>query len=164
MADAPGTKSLPQRVFQRLDDRHFQSGEALAEDLSVTRAAVWKAVEQLRELGVQLDAQTSKGYRLAPGVSALVAERITARFSPELRARIETLQVEWSLESTNTQLLESPRRPRVRPRCCSPSTNGAGAGAHGAAGDGSRRRAGQSACRWRGSTRKCRRIFPRSAW
>lgn len=108
MADAPGTKSLPQRVFQRLDDRHFQSGEALAEDLSVTRAAVWKAVEQLRELGVQLDAQTSKGYRLAPGVSALAAERITARFSPELRARIETLQVEWSLESTNTQLLESP--------------------------------------------------------
>ena len=35
---------LPQRVFQRLDDRGFLSGEALAADLSVTRAAVWKAV------------------------------------------------------------------------------------------------------------------------
>ena len=98
---------LPQRVFQRLDDREFQSGEALAADLEVTRAAVWKAVEQLRELGVALDAQSSKGYRLAPGVSALSAERIESRLPGEVRSRIEALLVEWTLESTNTRLLES---------------------------------------------------------
>ncbi len=98
---------LPQRVFQRLDDRVFQSGEALAADLEVTRAAIWKAVEQLRELGVALDAQTSKGYRLAPGVSALSAERIESQLPHEVRARIEALLVEWTLESTNTRLLES---------------------------------------------------------
>jgi BirA family transcriptional regulator, biotin operon repressor / biotin---[acetyl-CoA-carboxylase] ligase len=98
---------LPQRVFQRLDDREFQSGEALAADLDVTRAAVWKAVEQLRELGVELDAQTSKGYRLAPGVSALSAERIAAQLPHDVQARIEALLVEWTLESTNTRLLES---------------------------------------------------------
>src|SRR6185436_15621307 len=98
---------LPQRVFQRLDDRGYQSGEALAEDLSVTRAAVWKAVEQLRELGVTLDAQTSKGYRLSPGVSALDADRIREWLPAAVRARIETLQVEWSLYSTNTKLLDA---------------------------------------------------------
>jgi len=98
---------LPQRVFQRLDDRGYQSGEALAEDLSVTRAAVWKAVEQLRELGVTLDAQTSKGYRLSPGVSALHADRIREWLPAAVRARIETLQVEWSLDSTNTKLLDA---------------------------------------------------------
>jgi BirA family biotin operon repressor/biotin-[acetyl-CoA-carboxylase] ligase len=94
-------------VFQRLDDREFRSGEALAAELQVTRAAVWKAVEQLRELGVALDAQTSKGYRLAPGVSALDIERIEARLPAAARARIEALQVEWTLESTNTRLLEA---------------------------------------------------------
>jgi BirA family transcriptional regulator, biotin operon repressor / biotin---[acetyl-CoA-carboxylase] ligase len=98
---------LPQRVFQRLDCREFQSGEALAADLSVTRAAVWKAVEQLRELGVTLDAQSNKGYRLAPGVGALSVERIEPLLSTEVRERIETLQVEWTLESTNTRLLAS---------------------------------------------------------
>jgi BirA family biotin operon repressor/biotin-[acetyl-CoA-carboxylase] ligase len=98
---------LPQRVFQRLDDRDFQSGEALAVQLAVTRAAVWKAVEQLRELGVGLDASTNKGYRLAPGVSALSAERIAERLPHEVRARIEALLVEWTLESTNTKLLDS---------------------------------------------------------
>ena len=98
---------LPQRVFQRLDDRSFQSGEALAADLSVTRAAVWKAVEQLRELGVTLDAQTNKGYRLGPGVSALSAERIQALLPAGVRNQLEALLVEWQLESTNTKLLEA---------------------------------------------------------
>ena len=98
---------LPQRVFQRLDDRSFVSGEALAADLSVTRAAVWKAVEQLRELGVALDAQTNKGYRLAPGVSGLSVDRIESRLSADVRARLEVLLVEWTLESTNTRLLEA---------------------------------------------------------
>ena len=98
---------LLQRVFQRLDDRSFQSGEALAADLSVTRAAVWKAVEQLRELGVALDASTNKGYRLGTGVSALSASRIQSLLPADVRARIEALLVEWTLESTNTKLLES---------------------------------------------------------
>lgn len=98
---------LPQRVFQRLDDRGHRSGESLAAELDVTRAAVWKAVEQLRELGVALDAQSSKGYRLAPGVSALDVARIEAGLPEPVRARIESLDVEWSLESTNSRLLES---------------------------------------------------------
>jgi BirA family biotin operon repressor/biotin-[acetyl-CoA-carboxylase] ligase len=107
MSVAAGEGPLPQRVFQRLDDRDFQSGEALAADLAVTRAAVWKAVEQLRQLGVGLDASTNKGYRLAPGVSALSAERIRALLPADVQSRIEALLVEWTLESTNTKLLEA---------------------------------------------------------
>ena len=98
---------LPQKVFQRLTDRDFQSGEALASDLSVTRAAVWKAVEQLRELGVTLDASTHKGYRLGAGVSALSSEHILASLPPEVQSCIEALLVEWTLESTNTKLLDA---------------------------------------------------------
>ena len=107
MSTATTSAPLPQRVFQRLDDRAFLSGEALAADLAVTRAAVWKAVEQLRELGVALDAQTNKGYRLAPGVSALSAERIQSLLAADVRARLEVMLVEWTLESTNTRLLEA---------------------------------------------------------
>ncbi len=94
-------------MFQRLDAGDYRSGEALAADLAVTRAAVWKAVEQLRELGVALEAQSNRGYRLAPGVSALSPERILDPLPAEVRTRIESLLVEWTLESTNTRLLES---------------------------------------------------------
>jgi BirA family biotin operon repressor/biotin-[acetyl-CoA-carboxylase] ligase len=106
-ATSPPPQSLPQRVFLRLDDRTFQSGESLAAELEVTRAAVWKAVEQLRELGVQLEAQTHKGYRLAPGIGALAPDRIAAELPADLQARIEALRVEWSVDSTNTRLLEA---------------------------------------------------------
>jgi BirA family biotin operon repressor/biotin-[acetyl-CoA-carboxylase] ligase len=98
---------LVQKIFQRLSDADFQSGESLAADLSVTRAAVWKAVEQLRELGVSLDASTHKGYRLAPGVSALSAERIEPLLSGDARAHLESLEVAWTLGSTNTRLLDA---------------------------------------------------------
>ena len=107
MSGAVSQGPLPQRVFQRLDNRGYLSGEALAADLSVTRAAVWKAVEQLRELGVALDAQTSKGYRLAPGVSALSAGRIESLLTAQVRAQLEVLLVEWTLESTNSKLLDA---------------------------------------------------------
>ena len=100
------SRPLLQKVFQRLSG-DFQSGEKLAAELAVTRAAVWKAVEQLRELGVSLDASTNKGYRLAPGVSALSPERIEASLPDDARAHIESLQVEWTLESTNTKLLDA---------------------------------------------------------
>src|ERR1044071_6427772 len=90
-------RPLLQKVFKRLNDGDYQSGEALAAELAVTRAAVWKAVEQLRELGVSLDASTNKGYRLAPGVSALSAERISALLPHEVQSRIEALLVEWTL-------------------------------------------------------------------
>jgi BirA family biotin operon repressor/biotin-[acetyl-CoA-carboxylase] ligase len=102
-----GESPLPQRVFQRLDDHGFRSGEALATELHVTRAAVWKAVEQLRDLGVALDAQSNKGYRLAPGVSPLDAQRIETGLPEPVRACIEALCVEWTLESTNSRLLDS---------------------------------------------------------
>ena len=100
------SRPLLQKVFQRLSG-DFQSGEKLAAELAVTRAAVWKAVEQLRELGVSLDASTNKGYRLAPGVSALSPKRIEASLPDDARAHIESLQVEWTLESTNTKLLDA---------------------------------------------------------
>ena len=125
----------------------------------MTRAAVWKAVEQLRELGVTLDAQTSKGYRLAPGVSPLAPERIAARSAADVQARIEALLVEWTLESTNTRLLESlpPRAGKAAVVLAENQTGGRGR--RGRAG--SPRPAAPSACRWPGCTPTCRPIFPR---
>lgn len=42
------------------------SGEQLAIELGVTRAAVWKCVRQLKKDGFVIDAVTNRGYRLLP--------------------------------------------------------------------------------------------------
>ena len=48
-----------------LDDGRFHSGQELARRLGVTRTAVWKLLERMRQLGYAVDARPRGGYRLA---------------------------------------------------------------------------------------------------
>lgn len=54
----------------------YLSGERLAEQLGVSRAAVWKAIKQLREEGYEIQAVTNKGYALAEQNDILSAEAV----------------------------------------------------------------------------------------
>jgi BirA family biotin operon repressor/biotin-[acetyl-CoA-carboxylase] ligase len=100
-----------QRAFAALGDGEFHSGEALAEAAGVTRSAVWKSIETLRELGLRIDAVTHRGYRLAQPAEALDAARIAGALDPALRPALRRLDVEWSLPSTNVALLEREPPP-----------------------------------------------------
>ncbi len=100
-----------QRAFAALGDGAFHSGEALAEAAGVTRSAVWKSIESLRELGVPIEAVTHRGYRRLQPTAALDAARIAAALDPPLRASLRRLEVDWSLPSTNAVLLERDPPP-----------------------------------------------------
>lgn len=54
------------------------SGEALAEEIGVSRAAVHKAIKALREEGYQIEAVTNKGYSLSSSSDMLSAQGIAA--------------------------------------------------------------------------------------
>ncbi|RBC11222.1 bifunctional biotin--[acetyl-CoA-carboxylase] synthetase/biotin operon repressor, partial [Xanthomonas oryzae pv. oryzae] len=41
------------------------SGDALARDAGLTRAAVWKRIQNLRAAGVDIEGRAGDGYRLA---------------------------------------------------------------------------------------------------
>ena len=90
---------LVRRVFAALADGADHSGEHLAALTGVSRSAVWKAIERLRELGLDIEAATNRGYRLRRACEALDAARISA-LAPDCEVRVE-----WSLESTNATLL-----------------------------------------------------------
>lgn len=81
------------------------SGDALAQASGLTRAAIWKKVQALREAGVAIDAQAGRGYALAQPLQLLEAEAILARIAPAQRACIASLEVAWSIDSTNSELL-----------------------------------------------------------
>ncbi len=53
------------------------SGEAAAEKLHCTRAAVWKAVTVLRREGYVIEAGQNRGYRLVPESSRLSSEAVS---------------------------------------------------------------------------------------
>ena len=81
------------------------SGDALARDAGLTRAAVWKRIEALREGGVRIDAQAGRGYALAEPVELLDAGRIRSQVQDAVAATLSSLEVAWSLDSTNSELL-----------------------------------------------------------
>jgi BirA family biotin operon repressor/biotin-[acetyl-CoA-carboxylase] ligase len=106
---------LERRVFAELCSGRPCSGEYLASRLTVTRSAVWKAIEKLRELGLPINAQRPAGYCLPQALSSLDAVAITSLLPGATRRLVRQLEVEWSLGSTNDELLS--RRDLPPGRC-----------------------------------------------
>ena len=79
----------------------FISGSALAKGLSVSRNAVWKAVESLRAEGYDISAVTNKGYRLEGGADILSEAGIAGHIKTE---GVFSVEVRKSVTSTNTVL------------------------------------------------------------
>jgi BirA family biotin operon repressor/biotin-[acetyl-CoA-carboxylase] ligase len=84
------------------------SGDALARAAGVTRAAVWKRVQALREAGVEIEARVGQGYVLRRAPDLLDAGALRAALPAAVAAGIETLEVAWALDSTNSELLRRP--------------------------------------------------------
>lgn len=76
------------------------SGAAISRDLSVSRAAVWKAIEELRKEGHMILAATNKGYTLSDASDLLSAEGIMLHMETPAVTR-EHLHVFKSIDSTN---------------------------------------------------------------
>ena len=88
-----------QRVREALQAAEgYLSGEELSRGIGITRAAVWKAVENLRRQGYDIEARTGKGYRLRQSPDLLRRETV----EPYLTARRENWQVLETVDSTNS--------------------------------------------------------------
>ena len=98
--------TLARDIFRALADGGVHSGEALADAAGVTRSAIWKAIGQLREQGLPIDAQTNRGYRLLHPCEPLDPAAMRSRLPKEIDA-VTAIAVEWELASTNATLLES---------------------------------------------------------
>ena len=91
----------------------YVSGAELAKILSVSRTAVWKGMEQLREEGYKIDSVTNKGYRLSSGSDVLREEDIRKY----LTAEGLDLRVYRTITSTNTVLKTMAEEGAPEGRC-----------------------------------------------
>ena len=98
---------LVRAVYARLADSRFHSGTALAESCGVSRSAIWKAVSQLRDLGVDIHAVPNRGYRVPAGSALLEARQIRALLPTAERARLREGSCAWTTGSTNADLLQA---------------------------------------------------------
>ncbi|MGN0976444.1 MAG: biotin--[acetyl-CoA-carboxylase] ligase [Faecousia sp.] len=82
----------------------YFSGEEIAQKLCVSRAAVWKAVNALREEGYCIDAVTNKGYCLSEHTDILSPQGIRKYLKPAYQGMELTVLPEAA--STNALLRE----------------------------------------------------------
>jgi BirA family biotin operon repressor/biotin-[acetyl-CoA-carboxylase] ligase len=88
------------------------SGDRLAREAGTTRAAIWKRIEALRAAGVGIAARAGSGYALEHPLDLLDATAIQAALSPDAREALADLEIAWSIDSTNSELLR--RNTNVR--------------------------------------------------
>src|SRR4249919_560334 len=81
------------------------SGAELARHCGQTRAALWKRIDALRTAGVAIGAQPGRGYTLQRPLELLDPDLIRATLPEALVAGVVALDVAWSLDSTNSELL-----------------------------------------------------------
>lgn len=100
--------SLAQALYAALADGRLHSGAELARTFQVTRAGVWKALQSLRELGLEFAATPNSGYQLPAPIVPLAAASLLQHVSATRRGRIASCSHVWSTASTNQDLLEAP--------------------------------------------------------
>lgn len=90
-----------------LADGRGWSGSELARRFGVTRAAVWKRLDELRQAGLPLAAVAGRGYRLELPLQLLDADAIRAAMPETLRPRFADIAVHWDIDSTSSELMRT---------------------------------------------------------
>jgi BirA family biotin operon repressor/biotin-[acetyl-CoA-carboxylase] ligase len=88
------------------------SGSELAEQLRISRAAIWSRIEELRKLGYDIEAGPHRGYRLVDEPDTLLADDLLARLG-KTKIIGRDIQVFEQTTSTN-DVVEKLARDGVR--------------------------------------------------
>lgn len=91
-------------MIKALADGNFHSGQNLATKLGVSRMAVWKQLQKLEKMGVNIEAVRGQGYRIPGGMELLSDPEIRSLLSPAVLKRIAKFEIHPVIESTNSHV------------------------------------------------------------
>lgn len=99
---------LKAKILQALRDvQGYVSGQQLCEQFGVSRTAVWKAVNQLREMGYEIDSVPNKGYCIRSAPDLLNKNELESiRKTTWIGSRLECFDVIGSTNTTAMQMAE----------------------------------------------------------
>jgi BirA family biotin operon repressor/biotin-[acetyl-CoA-carboxylase] ligase len=97
-----------------LADGAFHSGEELGSKLGISRAGVWKQIDRLRVMGVEVHAITGKGYRLPTMLPLMSEARILQYLGPVAKSWRGAFRLVFSTESTNADAMRIAQGARER--------------------------------------------------
>ena len=118
-------------LLRLLADGELHSGEDLAAELAISRAAVWKQLQLPGDWGINLQATTGRGYRLGEPLDLLDAGSIGSALPQWTAGRLRNLEVHEELPSTSDHLLAVAELPVGRFDACLAEFQSAGRGRRG---------------------------------
>ncbi len=93
------------KLLTILADGRFHSGATLGAALGLSRSAVWKQINALKESGIDCYSVTGKGYRLASPVELLCSEQINVAMDDQSLELLSELEIHQNIPSTNRHLM-----------------------------------------------------------
>lgn len=99
---------MNEKVFEILQNStEYVSGQDISEMLHVSRQAVWKAINNLKEMGFEIDSVTNKGYKILSEPKKLCSLAIKSKLQTDFAGQ-NTLLLD-STDSTNNHLKKLAR-------------------------------------------------------
>ena len=96
--------SLRSSLLGHLSDGNYHSGEALGARLGMSRMAVWKHIDALRDLGVPIVSVRGKGYCLPAATELLDAAAILSHVAAGTKAQLGAVETFLEIDSTSNWL------------------------------------------------------------
>lgn len=96
------------RLIELLADGGFHSGQSLGRQLGISRAAVWKHIQGLSDIGLDVHAVRGQGYRLAERFTPLDQSAVRSQISADIQIRLESMDIFQEIDSTSDYLKRSP--------------------------------------------------------
>jgi BirA family biotin operon repressor/biotin-[acetyl-CoA-carboxylase] ligase len=122
----PNTVLLP-----LLATGEVHSGEDLAAGLVVSRTAVWKQLNKLEGLGLEIESVKGRGYRIPGGVDLIDEQRVLAGLRPRVLTLLTELDAKEVIDSTNLELIRRVAQGARSGLVCTAEQQSAGRGRRG---------------------------------
>lgn len=119
------------RLLALLADGQSHSGQALAKRLRISRGGVWKLMQTLRGLGIEVQSVARQGYQLPRAVDLLNSNAILEAASASTRERIARLDVVLTVDSTNRYVNDQNQTQSDQAIVCLTEVQTAGRGRRG---------------------------------
>ena len=111
----------------------YCSGQVLADALGISRTAVWKQLNALSELGLEIESVKGRGYRIPGGIDLLQAEQVRAALVPVAAGLLSRLELTETVDSTNAEAMRQVELGATSGLVCSAEQQLAGRGRRGRA-------------------------------
>lgn len=105
-------------ILNILSDGQYHSGTSLGKKLGLTRAGVWKIINQLDSYGIEMEAKTNLGYKIPGGLEILDKKVIGQYVNANHKNVFANTIVLDNVVSTNSYLVDHLTSSTKIPRIC----------------------------------------------